>query len=155
MWVWVRRFYTGPEATRLVAMDSHRRCCAGTLRRLPVARDRRCRTPWCDAPTRHADHPEGVAKGGETTARNGQGLCEACNYTRQAPGWDTRLKADGAVQTTTPPATATPAAPHPGSADHHPPTTTAQPPPRPHRRPATPAAVSRMEASLRDLVLAS
>ncbi|MGN6440817.1 MAG: hypothetical protein ACTHL6_02825, partial [Arthrobacter sp.] len=25
--------------------------------------------------------------GGPTTAANGQGLCEACNHTKEAPGW--------------------------------------------------------------------
>jgi hypothetical protein len=25
--------------------------------------------------------------GGATTVDNGQGLCEACNYTKTAPGW--------------------------------------------------------------------
>ena len=28
--------------------------------------------------------------GGPTSAANGQGLCEACNYTKQAPGWRAR-----------------------------------------------------------------
>ncbi|WP_397427844.1 HNH endonuclease, partial [Pseudarthrobacter equi] len=25
--------------------------------------------------------------GGNTTASNGQGLCEACNHTKESPGW--------------------------------------------------------------------
>ncbi|MDQ4053379.1 MAG: HNH endonuclease, partial [Actinomycetota bacterium] len=53
-------------------------------------RDQRCRTPWCDAPVRHTDHAEAVAEGGPTTKRNGQGLCEACNHAKQAPGWTAR-----------------------------------------------------------------
>jgi len=28
-----------------------------------------------------------VARGGSTTAANGQGLCEACNYAKESPGW--------------------------------------------------------------------
>ncbi|MGH8969587.1 MAG: HNH endonuclease, partial [Actinomycetes bacterium] len=66
-----------------------------------------CRTPWCDAPIRHADHVTGHAAGGPTTAGNGQGLCEACNYTKQAPGWRAREHPDSGpgdhlVETTTP-----------------------------------------------------
>ncbi|HEX3003870.1 MAG TPA: HNH endonuclease signature motif containing protein, partial [Angustibacter sp.] len=53
-------------------------------------RDRTCRTPWCDAPIRHTDHIEPVEAGGATTALNGQGLCEACNYAKQALGWRQR-----------------------------------------------------------------
>ncbi|MET0820690.1 MAG: HNH endonuclease, partial [Aeromicrobium sp.] len=43
--------------------------------------------PWCDAPIRHADHPVRASDGGETSAENGQGLCEACNYAKEAAGW--------------------------------------------------------------------
>jgi hypothetical protein len=28
-----------------------------------------------------------VADEGETSRDNGQGLCEACNYAKEAPGW--------------------------------------------------------------------
>ncbi|MFC9786336.1 HNH endonuclease [Rhodococcus sp. NPDC127528] len=37
---------------------------------------------------RHIDHVHSAADGGPTTLENGQGLCEACNYAKQAPGWD-------------------------------------------------------------------
>lgn len=30
-----------------------------------------------DAPIRHRDHPEPVSASGETSERNGQGLCDA------------------------------------------------------------------------------
>jgi len=83
-------------------MESTRRFFDGGLRRLVILRDRRCRTPWCDAPIRHVDHPVSVTQGGKTTAANSQGLCEACNYTKEVPGWSTRLRDDGAVETTTP-----------------------------------------------------
>ena len=73
-----------------------------TLRRFIDLRDRRCRTPWCDAPIRHDDHPLRVADGGPTTTENSQGLCEACNYTKEATGWRARSHPDGAVLTTTP-----------------------------------------------------
>jgi hypothetical protein len=46
-----------------------------------------------------------AAEGGETTAENGQSLCEACNYAKEAPGWSARTVAGlGAhtVVTTTP-----------------------------------------------------
>jgi hypothetical protein len=33
---------------------------------------------------------------------NGQGLCEACDLTKQAPGWRSRARPDGTIQTTTP-----------------------------------------------------
>ena len=85
--VWLRRLYADAIDGHLVAMDSHRRCFRGQLRRLLVIRDQFCRTPWCDAPIKHIDHPEPAAEGGETTERNGAGLCEACNYARAAPGW--------------------------------------------------------------------
>ena len=84
---WLRRLYRGPETGSLVAMDSHRRDFAGELREFLVIRDQVCRTPWCDAPVRHADHPVRVADGGATSAANGQGLCEACNYAKEAAGW--------------------------------------------------------------------
>jgi len=51
------------------------------------ARDDVCRSPWCDAPIRHLDHIVPTADGGETTADNRQGLCEACNYAKEATGW--------------------------------------------------------------------
>ena len=50
-------------------------------------RDQRCRTPYCDAPIRHRDHAQPWAKGGPTTADNGLGCCERCNYAKEAPGW--------------------------------------------------------------------
>ncbi len=84
---WLRRLYRSPDSGALVAMDSHRRAFDGALREFLVIRDQVCRTPWCDAPIRHADHPVPVADGGTTSAENGQGLCEACNYAKEAAGW--------------------------------------------------------------------
>ena len=57
------------------------------MRHLLVLRDQTCRTPWCDAPIRHADHVRSVLRGGRTNRPNGQSLCEACNYVEEAPGW--------------------------------------------------------------------
>jgi hypothetical protein len=99
---WLRRVYTRPGDGALVAMDSHRRRFEGKLRDFVTLRDRVCRTPWCGAPIRHVDHPVAVARGGGTSAANAQGLCEACNYVKEEPGWQTSVADDGAVVTTTP-----------------------------------------------------
>lgn len=85
--VWVRRLFTSPVTGDLVAMDSHRREFSGQLRRFLVIRDDVCRTPWCDAPIRHADHVRRAADEGPTAAHNGQGLCARCNQTKEAVGW--------------------------------------------------------------------
>jgi hypothetical protein len=85
--VWLRRLYTSPADGALITMESRRRCFDGQLRRLLVLRDQFCRTTWCDAPIRHADHPVPAADGGPTSALNGAGLCVACNHAKQAPGW--------------------------------------------------------------------
>jgi hypothetical protein len=100
---WVRRLYVD-DKNHLVAMDSRRREFDGGLRKLLVLRDQTCRTPWCDAPVRHADHVVPVEEGGPTSGDNGQGLCEGCNYAKQAPGWRSRPSggAGEAVEITTP-----------------------------------------------------
>ena len=87
---WLRRVYARPETGRLVAMDSRARLMPQALRDLIRIRDQRCRTPWCDAPIRPSDHVQSVVEGGQTSEPNGQGLCEACNYAKQAPGWRAR-----------------------------------------------------------------
>lgn len=84
---WLRRLFTAPETGELVAMDSRRRTFTGQLRHLVLLRDNRCRTPWCGAPIRHVDHVTPFDQGGPTSADNGQGLCEACNYLKERPGW--------------------------------------------------------------------
>jgi hypothetical protein len=85
--VWVRRFFTRPGSDDLAAMDSRQRVFPEALQQFLRVRDRTCRTPWCDAPIRHADHVRGHAAGGPTAADNGQGLCEQCDYAKQEPGW--------------------------------------------------------------------
>ncbi len=112
--VWLRRLFINPDDGSLIAMDSRRRPFPGALRRFLVVRDRVCRTPWCDAPIRHADHVVAVSASstsnggsarGPTSAANGQGLCAACNYAKQAPGWQARPGPAGAgevVKTVTP-----------------------------------------------------
>jgi len=103
--LWLRRLYADPETGQLVAMESRRRAFADGLADFLVTRDQCCRTPWCSAPVRHSDHVVGVAAGGKTSAGNGQGLCEACNYAKQAAGWRASVGGGGTVDevvTTTP-----------------------------------------------------
>lgn len=100
--VWLRRLYALPTTGELVAMDSRARLFPAGLARFIRLRDQVCRTPWCDAPIRHIDHVAAHAAGGPTSARNGQGLCEACNHAKQAPRWRARPGPGGTVTTTTP-----------------------------------------------------
>jgi hypothetical protein len=85
----LKRLYLD-RSGRLVAMESTARTFPAGLAAFLEARDRTCRTPWCDAPVRHHDHVRPHAEGGPTSAENGQGLCEGCNYAKQAPGWSSR-----------------------------------------------------------------
>jgi hypothetical protein len=85
--LWVRRLYTAPGSGELVAMDSKARLFPAGLKRLLQVRDDTCRAPYCDAPIRHHDHITSWHNGGPTTSSNGQGLCEACNHTKETPGW--------------------------------------------------------------------
>ncbi|MDE9367693.1 HNH endonuclease signature motif containing protein [Luteipulveratus sp. YIM 133132] len=88
---WVRRVFADPVDGTAVAVDSRRRTFGGPLRRLISARDRVCRTPFCDAPIQHHDHVVRYTDGGLTDAANGQGLCERCNDTKELPGWSARV----------------------------------------------------------------
>ena len=88
--VWLRRLYTAPGAGELTAMDSRARLFPAGLRRFLTARDDTCRTPFCDAPIRHFDHIIPWHHNGPTTQNNGAGLCEACNHTKETPGWSSR-----------------------------------------------------------------
>nr|WP_307362545.1 HNH endonuclease signature motif containing protein [Pseudarthrobacter niigatensis] len=85
--LWVRRLYTAPGSGELVAMDSTARLFPPGLKRFLQVRDDTCRTPYCDAPIRHHDHITAWHTGGPTNVNNGQGLCEACNHTKESPGW--------------------------------------------------------------------
>jgi hypothetical protein len=100
----LRRLFTAPGTGELISMDARTRRFPAGLGTFLDLRDQTCRTPWCDAPIAHHDHPWAVAAGGPTTAANGQGLCEACNYAKQAPGWRAR-EVPGlrhTIETTTP-----------------------------------------------------
>ncbi|MBB2992486.1 hypothetical protein FHR72_003987 [Mycolicibacterium iranicum] len=83
----LRRLYRHPRSGQLVAMESRARIFPKGLARLLERRDQTCRTPYCDAPIRHHDHATPHREGGKTNGRNGLGLCEACNYAKEAPGW--------------------------------------------------------------------
>jgi hypothetical protein len=85
----VRRLYEQPSTGALVAMDSRSELFQGRLAEFIRLRDRVCRC--CGAPIRHIDHIQARARGGPTTADNGQGLCELCNYAKQADGWSHRV----------------------------------------------------------------
>jgi hypothetical protein len=108
--MWIRRLYTAPGTGELVAMDSRARLFPAGLRRFIEARDDTCRTPYCDAPIRHLDHIVPWHGGGATTQANGAGLCEACNHTKETPGWkahpstgpDAASATRHAIQLTTP-----------------------------------------------------
>jgi hypothetical protein len=86
----LRRLYVRPESGALVAADTRSRSFTPALAQLIDLRDQICRTPWCDAPIRHHDHVVAAAEDGETSLANGQGLCEACNYAKEAIGWRAR-----------------------------------------------------------------
>jgi hypothetical protein len=83
----LRRLYAHPRSGALVAMESRARLFPKGLATFIERRDQRCRTPYCDAPIRHRDHARSWAAGGPTTAENGLGTCESCNYTKEAAGW--------------------------------------------------------------------
>jgi hypothetical protein len=85
--IWLRRLYTAPDTGQLLAMDSRARFLPPGLRRFIHTRDSTCRTPYCDAPIRHADHIVPWRTTHQTTETNTAGLCEACNQAKEAPGW--------------------------------------------------------------------
>jgi hypothetical protein len=87
----LRRLYRRPGTGQLVAMDSRSRCFPSGLAKFIRLRDQVCRTPWCDAPIRHTDHANPAAADGATSDVNGEGLCEACNYAKEASGWSFRV----------------------------------------------------------------
>jgi len=90
----LRRLYRHPRSGALVAMESRARLFPKGLAHFIDLRDDTCRTPYCDAPIRHHDHADPSARGGPTSAVNGLGECEACNYAKEAPGWRVRASTD-------------------------------------------------------------
>ncbi|GGB20905.1 HNH endonuclease [Flexivirga endophytica] len=83
----IRRLFSYPGTGDLVGMESTARCYTGLLADFIALRDQTCRTPFCDAPIRHTDHITPHTKGGATTERNAQGLCERCNYVKEHPDY--------------------------------------------------------------------
>src|SRR6185312_3599951 len=83
----LRRLYRHPKTGALVAMESRQRCFPRALAKFIGLRDQTCRNPYCDAPIRHRDHARPRNRGGPTSAVNGLGSCERCNYTKESPGW--------------------------------------------------------------------
>lgn len=100
--VQVRRLFREPDG--LMATKTAGRFFTRGMQHLIRARDQHCRTPWCDAPIRHADHVVGHAEGGPTAMDNAQGLCERCNHTKQIAGWSASVEPgpDQVVRLTTP-----------------------------------------------------
>ena len=84
----LRRLFASPDDRALIAMESSSRRFDGLLGEFLDLRDGgTCRTPGCNAAIRHHDHVTRAADDGRTAASNGQGLCERCNYLKEAPGW--------------------------------------------------------------------
>jgi hypothetical protein len=96
--VLLRRLYTAPASGELLAMDSKSRLFPPGMRRFIETRDDTCRTPYCDAPIRHTDHIVPWHNGGTTSLANGAGLCEACNHTKENPGWNAKTIPGGRHQ---------------------------------------------------------
>lgn len=132
---WVRRLYATPDRTRLIAMESRSRLFPAALSHFLRLADQVCATPWCDAPIQHVDHVVPAARGGPTTAANGQGLCAHCNLAKEHTGSVVERRA-GVTTTTT-------ATGH--RYDSAPPPLLGLPPPRP----------SPLEASMRRVLAAA
>lgn len=98
--VFIRRMFTTVTEGQLVGTEARGRAFTGRLREMVIFRDDRCRTPWCDAPIKHADHAKPFAEGGATSWENGSGLCASCNYAKEHPGWSHEASAAGLTVTT-------------------------------------------------------
>jgi hypothetical protein len=96
----LRRLYKHPKTGSLVGMESRSRRFPKSLAKFIRLRDQRCRTPYCDAPIRHLDHAQPRNRGGPTSARNGRGACERCNYVKESPGWHVTTGEVNGVHTT-------------------------------------------------------
>lgn len=85
---WIRRLYTDARSGELTEIDRRRRLFRGEVRRFILARDQRCRTPWCDAAIHDIDHARRFADGGGTDPDNGLGHCRRFNLAKEIPGWE-------------------------------------------------------------------
>lgn len=88
--VWLKRLFVRPRDGDLVAMESKARLFPRALGEFIELRDRWCRNAYCGAPIRNLDHVEPRARGGATSAENGQGLCVSCNQAKEAAGFSSR-----------------------------------------------------------------
>ena len=88
--VWLKRLFVRPEDGALVSMESKARRFPPALAEFLELRDRWCRTAYCGAPIRHHDHVDPHARGGPTSAGNGQGLCVDCSLSKEAAGFASR-----------------------------------------------------------------
>ncbi len=79
----LRRLYTHPTSGELVAVESQGRAFPAALGRFLTWRDTSCRGPFCNAAARQHDHVHPHARGGPTSASNGQELCAHCNGKEQ------------------------------------------------------------------------
>jgi hypothetical protein len=82
----LRRLYRRSTGA-LVATESKARLFPTALARFIKFRDDICRTPYCNASIRHTDHADPHIRGGPTSEINGLGMCEQCNYAKEAAGW--------------------------------------------------------------------
>jgi hypothetical protein len=95
----LRRLYRHPKTGQLVAMESRSRRFPSGLATFIGLRDQTCRTPYCDAPIRHHDHAQPHHRDGPTSAENGLGACEHCNYAKESPGWRVTAGTERGVHT--------------------------------------------------------
>jgi Domain of unknown function (DUF222) len=95
----LRRLYRHPAAGALVAMESRSRRFPRGLAAFIGLRDQTCRTPYCDAPIRHRDHAQPHHRGGPTSAENGLGDCERCNYAKESAGWQVTAGSENGTHT--------------------------------------------------------
>ena len=125
----LQRLFAMPGTGALIATETTASYFRHGLADLIDLRDHRCRTPFCNAPIRHHDHVTARAAGGPTTLANGQGLCEACNYAKETPGFHHQPSPTPSPSPTSssPPPPDTSTAPAPPT--HPPPATTPPTPP--------------------------
>ncbi len=90
----LRRLYAQPGTSKLVAMESKARAFPKALATFIALRDQMCRTPYCNERIRHTDHVTPHTSSGPTSAHNGDGLCEHCNYVKEEPGWQAAASYD-------------------------------------------------------------
>ncbi len=84
--VFIRRMFTTVTEGQLVGTEARGRAFTGRLREMVIFRDDRCRTPWCDAPIKHADHAKPFAEAVPLHGRTGRGCAPRATMRRSIPG---------------------------------------------------------------------